>query len=192
MKCLRSSTADTELENFAQKQNSTSAPYPHISPPYLVAEDLQPAICVVLCLVTQLCLTLCDTRDCSPPGCSVHGDSPGKDTGDALLQRIFTTQGSNPGLQHCRQILYHLSHQGSPRILEWVVYPISRGSSQPRDRTGVSCAAGRFFTSCATMEAQSTILSTQHWFILTQPDNLRLEPVAGHNNNNSVQIQKYP
>ena len=32
------------------------------------------------------------------------------------------TQGSNPGLLHCRQILYHLSHQGSPRILEWVAY----------------------------------------------------------------------
>ena len=119
----------------------------HRSPPCLVAEDLQPAICVVLCLVTRLCLTLCDTKDCSLPGSSVHGDSPGKNTRDVLLQRIFTTQESNPGLQHCRRILYHLSHQGSPRIQEWVVYPISRGSSQPRDRTGVSCIAGRFFTS---------------------------------------------
>ena len=55
-----------------------------------------------------------------PPGFSVHGDSPGKNTGVgcyALLQGIFPTQGSNPGLPHCRQILYHLSHQGSPRIL---------------------------------------------------------------------------
>ena len=46
---------------------------------------------------------------------------------------IFPTQGSNPGLPHCRQILYHLSHQGSPRILGWVAYPFSRGSSQPRN-----------------------------------------------------------
>ena len=133
--------------------------------------------------------------NCSPPGSSVLGHFPGKNTGvvcHALLQGLFSTQGSNLGIPHCRLILYHLSHQGSPRILEWVVYPFSRGSSQPRDRTGVSCAAGRFFTSCATMEAQSTILSTQHWFILTQPDNLRLEPVAGHNNNNSVTLQKYP
>ena len=38
---------------------------------------------------------------------------------------IFPTQGSNPGLTHCRQILYYLNHQGSPRILEWVVYPFS-------------------------------------------------------------------
>ena len=37
----------------------------------------------------------------------------------ALPQGIFPTQGWNPGLPHCRQILYHLSHQGSPRILEW-------------------------------------------------------------------------
>ena len=56
--------------------------------------------------------------DCSPPGSSVHRDSPGKNTGvgcQALLQGIFPTQGSNPGLLHCRQILYHLSHQRSPK-----------------------------------------------------------------------------
>ena len=43
-------------------------------------------------------------------------DFPGKSTGVGchfLLQRIFPTQGSNPGLPHCRQMLYHLSHQGS-------------------------------------------------------------------------------
>ena len=66
--------------------------------------------------------------DCSPPGSSVHGDSPGKSSGvgcHALLQGIFPTQGSNPGLLHCRQILYFLSHQGSPRILAWVACPFS-------------------------------------------------------------------
>ena len=49
---------------------------------------------------------------------SVPVDSPGKNTGvscHALLQGIFTSQGSNPGLPHCTQILYHLSHQGSPK-----------------------------------------------------------------------------
>ena len=54
---------------------------------------------------------------CSPPSYSVHGDSPGKNTGvgcHALLQGIFPTQGLNPGILHCRGILYHLSHQGSP------------------------------------------------------------------------------
>ena len=53
-------------------------------------------------------------------------NSPGQDTGVgslSLLQGIFPTQGSNPGLLHCRQILYQLSHQGSPGILEGVVYP---------------------------------------------------------------------
>ena len=53
-------------------------------------------------------------------------NSPGQNTGVgslSLLQGIFPTQGLNPGLQHCRQILYQLSHQGSPRILEWVAYP---------------------------------------------------------------------
>ena len=53
----------------------------------------------------------------NPPGSSVHGDSPDKNTGvgcHPLLQGIFPTQGLNPGVPHCRRILYHLSHQGSP------------------------------------------------------------------------------
>ena len=56
--------------------------------------------------------------DCSPPGSSVYGDSPGKNTGvghHALLQAIFWTQRSNPGFPHCRRILYQLSHQGGPK-----------------------------------------------------------------------------
>ena len=122
----------------------------------------------VLCLVTKLCPTLCDPMDCSPQGSSVHGDSPGKNTGagcHALLQGIFPTQRSNSGLPHCRWILYHLSHQGSPRILECVSYPFSRGSSQPRDWTRVSCIAGGFFTSWATREAPQTdyILSIKNY-----------------------------
>ena len=65
-------------------------------------------------------------------------DSPGQNTaGSSLsfLQEIFSTQGSNPGLPHCRWILHQLSHKGSPRILEWVAYPFSRESSRPRNRT---------------------------------------------------------
>ena len=67
---------------------------------------------------------------CSPRGSSVHGGSPGKNTGmgcHSLLQGIFATQGSNLGLPHCRQILYHLSQQGSPlgivaiRLSHWVL-----------------------------------------------------------------------
>ena len=61
-----------------------------------------------------------------------------------LLQGIFPTQGSSPGLLHCRRILYQLSHQGSPRILEWVAYPFSRGSSWPRNWTQVSHIAAKF------------------------------------------------
>ena len=74
-------------------------------------------LCV--CLVAQLYPSLCDPMDCSPPGFSVHGDSPGKNTRvgcHVLLKGIFPTQGSNPGLLHCRQILYCLSHQGSPEL----------------------------------------------------------------------------
>ena len=70
-------------------------------------------------LVSQSCLTLCNPMDSSLPGSSVHGDSPGKNTGvgcHSLLRRIFPTQGSNPGLRHCRWLLYCLSNQGNPYI----------------------------------------------------------------------------
>ena len=68
------------------------------------------------------------------------------------LQGIFPTQRLNPGLPLCRQILYKLSHKESPSILKWLAYPFSSGSSQPRNRTGVSCIAGRFFTNWAMRE----------------------------------------
>ena len=133
------------------------------------------------------------------------GNSPGKNTGVDChsLQWIFPTQGSKPYFLHCKQILDHLSHEGSSqeqkkretacwtsllvtpggsiwsivififqsetwkwkslspvwllttpstvgilqaRILEGIAFPFSRGSSQPRDQTQVSCIAGRFFT----------------------------------------------
>ena len=83
----------------------------------------------VLCLVAQSCPTPCIPMDCSPQGSSVHGDSPGKNSGmgcNALLQGIFSTQGLNPVLLHCRWIFYWLCHQGNPRIMEWVAYPFSR------------------------------------------------------------------
>ena len=64
----------------------------------------------------------------------------------SLLQGTFTTQGLNPGLPHCRRILYQLSHKGSPGILEWVAYPFSSGSSWPGNQTRVSWTADRFFS----------------------------------------------
>ena len=109
-----------------------------------------------LCFVAQSYLTLCDLIDCSLPGLSIHRDSPGKTTGvgyHALLKGSFLILGSNPGLPHCRWILYHLSHQGNPRKNTRVVaYPFSRGSSQPRNWTRVSCIAGRFFNNWTTRE----------------------------------------
>ena len=86
---------------------------------------------VCVCLVTQSCPTLCNPTDCSPPGSPVPGDFPGKNSEvgcHALLQGIFLTQVSNAGLPHCRQILYHLSHQGSQGTTLLKYYsPISSG-----------------------------------------------------------------
>ena len=78
--------------------------------------------------VAQLRQTLCDSMVCSPPGSSVHGILQARILGvgcHSLLQGIFPTQRSNPGLSHCRRVLYCLSQQGSPRILEWGAYPFS-------------------------------------------------------------------
>ena len=109
--------------------------------------------------ISQLCLTLCNPIDYT-----VHGNSPDQNTGvgsRSFLQGIFPTKRLNPGLQHCRPILHQLSHQGSPRILEWVAYPFSSGSSRPRNRTRISCIASGFFTSWTTMEFQ---ISNYCWY----------------------------
>ena len=119
----------------------------------------------VLCLVSRSCPILCDLMDCSPPGPSVQGGSPGKNTAvgcHPLLQGIFPTQGSNPGLSHCKWILYCLSQWGSLGIPEWVAYPFSRGSFWPRNQIGVSCVATGFFTICATREALQAVTSANY------------------------------
>ena len=81
--------------------------------------------------VAQLCF-------CYPMDCSTW-NSPGQNTGVGCLslpQGFFPTQGSNPGLPPCRRILYCLSHQGSPRILQWVAYPFSRDLPDPGIKLG--------------------------------------------------------
>ena len=75
-----------------------------------------------------------------PHGLHSQWNSPGQNTGVgslSLFQGIFPTPGLNPGILHCRQILYQLSHKESPRVLQWVAYPCSRRSSWPRNRTRV-------------------------------------------------------
>ena len=94
---------------------------------FSIIADFMSIVCMKV-KVPQSCPTLSD-----PMVYTVHGvDS------HPLLQGIFPTQGLNPGLRHCRQILYQLSHKGSPRILEWVAYPFSSGSSRPRNQPGSS------------------------------------------------------
>ena len=96
-------------------------------------------------------------------------NSPGQNTGVgslSLLQGIFPTQGSNPGLPHCRWILYQLRHKGSPGILEWVADPFSSWSSPPRNRTGVSCITSIFFTNWAIGKPQSLTQFSPHSILL--------------------------
>ena len=103
--------------------------------------------------------------DCSPPGSSVHGDSPGKKTGvgcHAFYKGIFPTRGSEPRSPKLQVDYLQVDYlQGSPRILEWIVYPFSRGTSWHRNWTRVSCIAGQFFTIWATQKALGPKLVSQ-------------------------------
>ena len=76
---------------------------------------MYPNVCAVLSL--SVVYNSLQPRGLQPARLLCPWDSPGKNTGvgcDVLLQRVFTNQGSNPGLVHGRQILYYLSHQASP------------------------------------------------------------------------------
>ena len=99
-------------------------------------------------------------------------NSQGQNTGVgscSRLQGIFPTQGSNPALLHCGWSLYQLSHQGGPRILEWVAYPFSSRSSQTRNQIGVSCIAGGFFTNRAIKEAHMHTVYQNHLGTFKKP-----------------------
>ena len=119
-------------------------------------------------------LILCNHVDCSPPGSSVHGDSPGKNTGvgcHALFQGIFPTQGLNPGLPHCRRILYHLGHQRSNmevsqktknRIIIWPSNSTPRYvSKKPRDKCSPMFRITLFII--VNVWKQSKCTSTDEW-----------------------------
>ena len=116
--------------------------------------------------VAQLCRSLCDPMDYTV--CRILQARILEWISIPFSRESFSTQGSNPGLLHWRQILYKQSHKGSPRILEWVAYPFSRGSFQLRNWTRVFCIAGRLFTSWATREAHTWVqMKTkscwEHW-----------------------------
>ena len=76
------------------------------------------------------CKKFCERKQLYSPW-----NSPGQNNGVgslSLLQGLCPTQGSNPGLPHCRQILYQLSHKGSLRILEWVKWSEVKSLSRVR------------------------------------------------------------
>ena len=117
---------------------------------------------------SRICLHWSESESCSvtsdslrPHGLYSHGILQARILVGSLplLHGSFSTQRSNPGLPHCRWILYQLSHKRSVRILEWVISPFSRGSSRPRNRTGVSCIAGRFFTNWVIRDVGSILWS---------------------------------
>ena len=90
-----------------------------------------------------------------PHGLYSPWNSPGQNTGVgslSLLQRIFPTQGLNPSLSHCRQILYQMSHKGNPRMLEWVAIPSPVDLPNP----GIREALGRLRTTLNFKQSKMT------------------------------------
>ena len=83
--------------------------------------------------VTQLCPTLYNPMDFTVPG--ILQGRILEWVAIPFSRGISPTEESNPGLLHCRRILYQLSHQGSPRILEWIAHPFSSGSSPTQELT---------------------------------------------------------
>ena len=103
-------------------------------------------------------------------------DFPGKNTGadcHFLLQGIFPTQGSNPGLPHCRQTLYHLSHQGS---LHWLSlhysgYIVGLSSNiMPRTLDGTCSSCVETETQVIQYLVSSRIGITAQIFLKLQPE----------------------
>ena len=78
---------------------------------------------------------------------TVHGILQNTGVGSlSLLQGIFPTQGLNPGLPHCRQILYQLSHKRSPRIWEWGSLSLLQRIFLTQESNRDLLIAGGFFT----------------------------------------------
>ena len=97
-----------------------------------------------VCVCTQLCLTLGNRIDCVAFQAPLSMGFSGQEHWSGLpfpSPGIFPTQGLNLDLLHCRQILYHLSHQGSPRTLEWVPFPSPGHLPNSGDRMWVSCSS---------------------------------------------------
>ena len=89
--------------------------------------------------VPQLCPTLCDPMDCNLPGSSVHGILQARiPEWVAIPLSLQPRDWTQVAYIEGEWILYQLSHQESPRILEWVAYSFSRGSSRSKNWTGVS------------------------------------------------------
>ena len=139
-------------------------------------------VCVCVCVCARVCpqsLSLCDPMNRSLPGSSVHGIFQARilewvafpSPGCLLHWQMDSLPLRNLGRWNevkvtqlcptlCNSVDYTVHGSLQARILEWVAFSFSRGSSQPRDQTRVSHTAGRFFTIWATRKAQSFLKSS--------------------------------
>ena len=124
-------------------------------------ELLSLKVSFVVVIFVAVMFTWSESRSVVSDSLPPHGlyspwNSPGQKTGVSSYSLLHGSSHPRDRISHIesQRILYQLSYQGSPRILEWVAYPFSSSSSWPRIWTRVSCIVGGFFTSWATRGAQ--------------------------------------
>ena len=110
-----------------------------------------------MCLVAQLCSTICDSMDCSLPGSSVHVDSPGKNTGVHFLLQCMKVKSESEGARSCPTLSDPMdcSPPGSSihgifqaRVLEWgAIEKCTDPGVEPASLTSPALAGGFFTTS---------------------------------------------
>ena len=112
---------------------------------------------LVVCCLQDSSLTRAWTQAVTVRACILTTRPPGKSPG-LLSSSAVKVKVTQPSLTACNPMDYTVRGLLQARILEWVAFPSSRGSSQPRDRTQVSWIAGEFFTIWTTMKAQRSVL----------------------------------
>ena len=103
--------------------------------------------------VTQPCLTLCNPKDYSPRGSSVHGILQARILEWVAIPFSRGSSQTRDWTPHCRRILYHLSHHGSPKILGVGSLSLLQQIFPTQESNWVSFSAGGFFTCWVTREA---------------------------------------
>ena len=104
--------------------------------------------------------------DCNPAVFTIHGNSPGKNTGvgfHVLLQGIFPTQELDPGLPHCRRLLYYVSRQGTAGLPPALKHLFSSTKDSAPARSGYPYTKWRIIVSLSRVALEDSVQENSNW-----------------------------